>query len=182
MKDFFSIQDINSNRASLAKILLIFYIFTASGCTENLLSKQLKEYINSNRMIQHFVGFLTLVILVTLVGGISDNRSVIVYSLIGYTWFILSTKMDIHWNIIVLALLFAGYMYENDLSNKEKEILSDPNLPSEKKEEILLRNNNHKTIIVGSVIIVTIIGTIMYSYKKHGQHGGGYDIFKYMFY
>ena len=90
--------------------------------------------------------------------------------------------MDIHWNIVILGLLFVGYMYENNLSVKEKEIMSDPNLSNDKKKEIISRNNNYKTLIVGSVIIVTIVGTLFYSQKKREQYGGGYDVFKYIFY
>lgn len=182
MENIFNIQHINSSQTSIARVLLIFYLLVASNYTDNLMAKQMKEYLNSNRLVQHFIGFLTLIVLVTMVGGITDTRSSIIYSLIGYTWFIFSTKLDIHWNIIILTLLFIGYMYENSLVIKEQHILNDPNLTEHQKIDIINRCNTYKTWIVGSIMTVTILGTIMYTNKKQVQYGGGYDLFTYMFY
>lgn len=180
MDSVFTIQDINSNKTSLAKVLLIFYVLIASELSDNLMAKQMKEYIRDNKYVQHIIGFLTMFILVTLVGGVVDTRSALVYSLVGYIWFIFSTKLDIHWNIIILILLFIGYIYENSMTIREKEILEDPNLTDEQKKEMIENDNKYKSWIVGSVILVTIIGTMFYSHKKSVQYGGGYDIFVYM--
>src|SRR5579872_4178034 len=128
-----NIQDINSSSTSLAKVLLIFYLFIASSSTDNLMSKQMREYINSNKYMQHIIGFLTMIVLITLVGGVVDTRAAIFYALIGYVWFIFSTKLDIHWNIIILSLLFVGYMYENSMNVREADIKSDKNLTDDQK-------------------------------------------------
>ena len=182
MDNILNIQHINSSQTSIAKVLLIFYLLVASNYTDNLMAKQMKEYLHSNRIAQHFIGFLTLIVLVTMVGGITDTRSAIVYSLIGYVWFIFSTKLDIHWNIVLLVLLFIGYMYENSLVVKEQQILNDPNLTDKQKTYIINRCNTYKSWIVGSIMIVTILGTVMYTNRKQVQYGGGYDLFTYMFY
>lgn len=182
LKDIFNVQDINSSQTSIAKVLLVFYLIVASNYTDNLIAKQLKDFLDNNRLAQHVIGFLTMIVLVTLVGGVVDTRSAIVYSLIGYVWFIFSTKLDIHWNVVIITLLFVGYMYENSLGVRERQILDDPNLTAKHKREAIDKNNRYKTWIVGSVILVTIIGTIMYSHKKHGQYGGGYDAFTYLLY
>ena len=179
--DVFNIQSINSSQTSLAKVLLIFYVLIATGSADSLMSKQMKSYIQSNRYIQHIIGFLTMIILVTLVGGIVDTRSAIIYALVGYIWFVFSTKLDIHWNMVILILLFIGYMYENSMTVREKEINSDNNLTEEQKLIIINKNNNYKAIIVGSVIIITIFGALFYSHKKVEQYGGGYDVFAFIF-
>jgi hypothetical protein len=182
MENIFNIHHINSSKTSIARVLLIFYLLVASNYTDNLMAKQMKEYLNSNRLVQHFIGFLTLIVLVTMVGGITESRTALIYSLIGYIWFIFSTKLDIYWNIIILILLFIGYMYENSLIVKEKQILDDPNLTDKQKVDIIDRCNIYKTWIVGSIMTVTLLGTIMYTNKKKVQYGGGYDLFTYMFY
>ena len=182
MDNILNIQHINSSQTSIAKVLLIFYLLVASNYTDNLMAKQMKEYLNSNRFAQHIIGFLTLIVLVTMVGGITDTRSALVYSLIGYTWFIFSTKLDIHWNIVILTLLFIGYMYENSLVVKEKHILDDPNLTDKQKIDIVNRCNTYKSWTVGSIMIVTILGTLMYTNRKNVQYGGSYDLFTYIFY
>ena|SRR2546430_1502467 len=176
----FNVQNINSSQTSLAQVLLVFYILIASSCTDNLMAKQMREYIKDNKYMQHFIGFLTMIVLVTLVGGIVDTTSAIFYALIGYVWFIFSTKLDIHWNIVILILLFFGYMYENSMRYRENEIKSDKNLSDDEKNKLLESNTRYKNIIVGSVMLITIIGTLFYSHKKHEQYGGSYDVFAYI--
>lgn len=177
---WFNIQDINSSQTSLAKVLLIFYVLVASSTTDNLMSKQIREYINDNRYMQHILGFLTMIVLVTLVGGVVDNRTAIFYAFVGYIWFIFSTKLDIHWNMIILVLLFIGYMIENNMSVRETEIKADKTLTNDQKQKLIKDDMMYKNWIIGSVLMVTIVGTLFYSQKKHEQYGGGYDVFAYI--
>lgn len=181
VSDIFNVQSINSSQTSLAKVLLIFYVLIASGSTDSLMAKQMREYIQDNRYVQHILGFMLMIILVTLVGGVVDTQSAIIYAAIGYIWFIFSTKLDIHWNLAILILLFVGYMYENSLAVRENIIISDGNLTDKKKKELIEQDNYHKTMIVGIVLLITIIGTLFYSHKKVEQYGGNYDIFTYIF-
>ena len=175
-RDLFN--EINLNNMSLNKVLFIFYLLMMTT-SNKLISKQMRDYINDNRYIQHILGFLTLIVLITLIGGI-EIRSAIIYALIGYVWFIFSTKLDIHWNIIIIILLFVGYIFENNINLQEQNIKTDNNLTNELKEQLIKDNITKKTLLFGSVILVTIFGTLLYSKKKHVQYGGGYDIFTYM--
>jgi len=181
LSDMFVVKGGNSanSSTSLAKILLIFYMIVASNCTENLLSKQTRDIINNNRYIQHMIGFMTLFVLITLVSDQIDTRTALIYAILGYIWFVFSTKLDIHWNIAIIILLFIGYMYENSNKIRETDIKNDNSLTDEQKLSLLTEIENTKTWIVGSVIIVTILGTIFYSQKKIEQYGGGYDVFTY---
>ena len=178
VSQWFNIQDINSSQISLAKVLLIYYLFALSS-SNKLISKQMREYINDTRYIQHVLGFLTMIVLVTLVSNI-DTRDAIFYAVIGYVWFIFSTKLDIHWNIIIIILLFMGYMFDNSMKNRVNEIKLDKTLSDEQKLFLIANDIYIKNLIVGSVMIITILGTLFYSYKKHEQYGGSYDIFTYI--
>lgn len=179
---FLNIQSLDSSKTSIAKVLLIFYLIVASNYTDNLMSKQLKKYISENRLVQHIIGFMTMIVLITIVGGIVDTRSALVYSLISYIWFVFSTKLDIHWNIVILTLLLFGYLYENNLIVREKEILSDPSLTDKQKIEIISNFNRFKTWIVSTIILITVIGTLAYSNRKRVQYGGSYNAFTYFLY
>jgi hypothetical protein len=179
LSDISNIHGDNTSQTSLAKILLIFYILVASNCTENLLSKQTRDIINHNRYIQHMIGFMTLFVLITLVGDQVDTRTAMVYALFGYIWFVFSTKLDIHWNIAIIILLFIGYMYENNTKIRVIEIKNDNSLSESQKLYLLNDIESTNTWIVGSIIIVTILGTFFYSQKKQEQYGGGYDVFTY---
>ena len=175
---WFNIEDINLNNTSLAKILLIFYLIALNSNT--LISKQMHNYINDNRYVQHILSFMTMYVLITVVCGNIDTRSAIAYALIGYIWFIFTTKIDIHWNIIIIILLFVGYMFENSIHIDENNIKTDKLISNEHKQKIINENIHKKNLLVGGIIMVTIIGTLLYSNKKHAQYGGSYDIFTYI--
>lgn len=174
------VSNVNTGQTNLIKVLLIFYLLIASNATDNLMAKQMKQYINDNRYMQHILGFLTMVVLVTFVGGIIDTRMAIFYALIGYIWFIFSTKLDIHWNMIILILLFIGYMFENSQSVREVSIRSDKTLSDEQKMILIQKDIKYDNWIMGSILMVTVVGTLFYSQKKYEQYGGGYDIFAYI--
>jgi hypothetical protein len=178
----FNIQNITDDRTSLVKVLFIFYLLISLDTSPNgLLSKQTKKYIDDNKYVHHVLGFLTMLVLITLVGGDVDTRSAIVYAFVGYIWFVFSTKLDIHWSTIIFALLFIGYLFENSTSIRIKEIQNDESLTKDKKTELIAECTNHRTLIVGGIIIVTVTGTLFYSHKKQEQYGGGYDVFAYIF-
>ena len=131
----------------MSKVLLIFYLIIATNFTDNLVSKQLKTYLTENRLAQHIIGFITLFVLLTSMGNIIDTKTAIIYSLIGYIWFILTTKLDIHWNMIVIAILVCGYLFENNLEKKEKDSLKDNNLTDRDRYNIDKKHSKIKSII-----------------------------------
>lgn len=177
-----NIHYIDDSVVSLSKVLLIFYVLVMSNLTPVLLSKQLRSFIDNNRMAQHIVGILSLIVIITAVNGNIDSRTAIIYALLGYIWFVFSTKMDLHWNIIVILLLLVGYLYENDLENKEMEMKKDKVLTENEKNDIKKNHRKNVGYIVVAILGITIIGTLLYNNKKEIQYGGGYDILRYLFY
>ena len=180
--NIFQIENISNNNTSLSKVLLVFYLLIISNFSDNLVSKQLKEYINNNRLVQHFIALLSLLVLITSVGGVVDNNKAVLYTVIGYTWFLFTTKLDIQWNIIILLILLYGYLYENSLENKRLKSLQDESLSEEDIKKIESKHNYHKSIIVLLALCITIFGTIFYSNKKQKQYGGGFSLIKYLLY
>ena len=170
-----------TSKTSIMRVLFLFYLFTAHGYCQNLMGKPLQRYIKDNRIIQHLIGFLVIFTLITFDSTISI-RDAIIYAAIGYMWFIFSTKLDGHWNIILLTLLFAGFVLDSHLRNKEKEIRTDPNVSDEQIIEITRTNNSYRMYLASTAILVTIMGTILYSNRKSEQYGGSYDAFTYLFY
>ncbi len=169
------------NQTNVISAFFVFYLLIASGCTENLMAKQMREFIKDNRTAQHIIGFLTLLVLISMVGGITDIKEAMIYTIIGYTWFLFSTKLDVQWNMIILTLLFVSYIYESTVNQREQETVIDPVLDEIQKKEIIQGNNNKKKWMIGTLFITTLIGTLAYSYKKHNQYGDGYDIVTFIF-
>lgn len=170
----------NIMKGPLVKGILIFYLLIGSSYVKELYSGQMKDFLSNNRYAQHFIGFTMMLIIIGSILGVKDPKRLTVFSILGYFWFILTTKLDVHWNMAIIALLILGYLYENNLDEKEEEVKEDDNLTNEDKEKVVSNNLNIRKIIIGSVFAVTIVGTLFYSNKKLGQYGGNFDIEKFL--
>lgn len=172
------------SNTTIAKVILLYYLLSVSPFTTNLVSKQLQRFIEDNRIAQHVVAFLILFILIGLESDSNTQLSTIdllTYTSIGYIWFVFTTKMDIHWNIIVLMMLIGLYVVDRNMRLDESTIKSDPNVSIYLKQKTISKNNKIRTIGIASLAIATGIGTLLYSNKKVGQYGGSYDVFDYFF-
>jgi hypothetical protein len=166
---------------SLAKIMLIFYILASSSALFPLLSKQLKESVENNRFVRHIIGFTTILALVLLVSnGKFSTLRIMIYTGIAYLWFILSTKIDLQWNVMIIVSLLAFLLYQNDILNTTEHIDNNVNLSSEEKNNIIKTNKNNYVYITGVIILATIAGTLLYTEKKEQQYGGGYSLFNFL--
>lgn len=182
MNNIINISDEN-NPNVLLKVLVVFYILIGSSLIQPLLSKQWLKLVEDSRIIKHIIGLTTLIALTTLLSeGKLDNLTIVIYSLIGYLWFIFSTKLDVHWNIIVMILLVIAYMNYNSSQQANFILYSDKNLSDEEKQSIYKKNLTNSLFIMLAVFVVTIVGVIMYSNKKEVQYGGGYDIVNFLMY
>ena len=159
----------------MSNALLIFYLLIASSYCNTLFAKQMKQYVENNRYVQHFIGVLLLFVTVVTFGGVKNTKSAILYTLIGYIWFIFTTKLDLQFNIVVLLLLAVGYMYENNLVFFDSRLKDDENISEEDKKEILEKHNRIKSHIIYLILLVTIVGTLMYAYKKSQQYKDNFD-------
>ena len=171
----------HSKDVSLTKPLLFFYLIIASNFTKNLYAGQLRDLFENNRMAQHVVGFITMLVLITSLSGTNELTQIGLYSVIGYLWFVLTTKLDLHWNLAIILLLFVGYIYENKLRVKDKSTDTDQALDQKEKDMVKNKTTRMRTIIASSILLITGIGTFQYFQKKQGQYGGGFDASKFLF-
>jgi hypothetical protein len=172
-----------NDNSILLKVLLLFYALIGSSSLQPLLSKQWNGMIEKDRMTQHILGVTTIITLIILLSdGKLSNMAILGYTLFCYLWFLLSTKMDIHWNMMVVILLLVGYLYENSIRMRENKIDSDRVLTVEEKEKIKKNSNINRSYIVGGIMGVTITGLLLYSNKKEVQYGGGYSVVNFLLY
>lgn len=170
------------DNSNLSRALLLFYIIIASNFTGDLFSKQLRTYFEENRIAKHLIGFIMMLVVIMLFGGITNTYRALLYAIIGYTWFIFTGKLDIHWNIIILLMMLFGFLYESKLNEEDQNAMKDPNLTVQQKEAVINKNSTYKTYIVLSILGVTAVGTLLYLNKKVEQYGGGFNIVTYLFY
>jgi len=167
---------------SLVKLLLIYYLINITTGSP-LLSKRLTEFIDENRLVKHLIGFITVIVLITLLQTENiSNSEIFVYAFLCYSWFILATKLNIHLNLILVLCLLMGYMYENMIRNKDIDVLVDKVLTDEEKTKIVQTNETLKKYVMWGLVALTTVGVYFYSEKKEVQYGGGYDLVTFLLY
>jgi hypothetical protein len=174
-----------NNKLSLSQSLLIFYITVASSFTKGLFNNQMITHIENNRLVQHVIAYILLLVILNTFGGIENIEKTVMYSLIGYIWFILTTKLDIQINIIIVIILLIGYIYENKLNQKEDELENDKILSKYDKLRIKYKHKQIKMTIIIITVGITLIGTFLYGNKQLTQHtiqngGCGFSLVKYL--
>lgn len=172
----------NDNKASLiTKSIMLFYLMLSASYSRPIIGKQYKEYIQDNRLIKHLISFLTIAVLLSLVSNLS-NTEVMQYAFVAYILFILTTKVDIHWNIMIVLLLIVYYFIERDYSQKIRENETDTTFDNEMRREYMERIKYKKYMYLTVIISTAFIGMYLYNNKKMGQYGGGYDPVHFFFY
>lgn len=170
------------NSTTIIKPLFIFYILLAGTGSNELLGKQFRTYIEENRLAKHIIAFTAFLTAVIIYGNPISVTQAIAYSLVGYTVFILSTKLDVQWNIIILLLLLAGFLYESHTEIAENKLMTDNNIDITTIKKTIDKNHKYKLYIGLLIVAVIIIGLTLYNNKKHEQYGGGFDLTKFIFY
>ena len=179
--NLFNVKYMEQSSISLSKIVLLFYLVIANNYTNNLLSHQFRDFMKDNRYAQHFIGYLTMLVLISIVGGVTDPTLATTYSLIAYLWFIFTTKLDLSWNLLIIGIMVFFLLYENTMLDKEVRSESDQALEEQDKEKIKNRHNRLKALVVVAILIITIIGGSFYLNKQIVQHGGDFDGVTYVF-
>lgn len=168
---------------SLLSSLLLFYLLVSNSLTNNLMGKQMKTYLRDNRLAQHVIAFVMMLVLMILIGKFDNITDVLLYTSLGYMWFIFTTKLDIQWNVMVLFILLMGFLYENKMIMREKKSEKDEALTEKEKNKIKNEHEKIKQYFIFSAIGVTVVGTLLYGNKKTVQYGGSkFSMIKYLLY
>ena len=174
---------------SIGRIVLLTYVILASSYCTNLFSRGLKEAIENNRMAQHLILLILIMTVMTIFGNplgvqITKNEqgNMILMSLLVYVWFIMTTKLDLTWNISILIILTMYFMYESQKVSDYNVMLKDDNLCDEKKKELLDSFNNLQSYLLLLIFGITLTGTYLYANEKKEQVGGSFSYFNFFFY
>ncbi len=180
LENFLSLNYMGQSNISLGKAVLLFYLIIASNFTTDLYSSQLYDFLKNNRYSKHGIGFLIMTIIIIHIAGITDPQKAITYSILGYIWFVFTTKLDLHWNLAIIGLMVVGALYESTMADKEIKSDDDEALETEDKNKIKLKHNKIKSYLVIATILVTLLGTLSYLNKKKIQYGGDFDATKFI--
>jgi hypothetical protein len=162
------------------RFLLALYLVQLTSLSNNTLGKQLKEYTYKNRTFQHIVNLVFLFVLISMVDSKSGINQVAVNSLGIYFIYLLSTKLDLQFNLLILGLIIVYHFYTRELKNKKNRIINDSEINNTLKETIVNLDNNK--YMLGGIGLVGVLIYLVYLYgtRKNVQYGGGFSYSKFL--
>jgi hypothetical protein len=164
------------------KFLLILYLVQLSSLTSNTLGKQLKEYVYSNRIIQHIINLTFLFVLISLADKDISIQNIAINSVSVYLIYLLSTKLDLQYNMLILLLILFYYFYKRNADTKNNRINDDTDLDNETKKILTLLENNKNNIFGFGLVLSLIYFSYVYCQRKTVQYGGGFSYSKFLLY
>jgi hypothetical protein len=163
------------------KYILLLYLLQLSSITNNTLGHQLKEYVYSNRIIQHIINIIFIFVVISL-DKTKSIQDISKSSLAIYLIYLLSTKLDLQYNLIILIIFLFYYFYKRELEQKNERLLNDKDLNLETKN-LLIYLDKYKINIINVSIIIGLIYSINYYYqRKNIQYGGGFSYTRFLLY
>ncbi len=162
------------------KFLLILYLVQLSSLTSNTMGKQLKEYVYSNRIAQHIINLTFLFVLISLADKDMDIQGIAINSVSVYLIYLLSTKLDLQYNVLILLLILFYYFYKRDIESKNNRIIQDRDLDNETKKILTFMENNKNNILGGGLVLFLIYFCYVYCQRKTVQYGGGFSYSRFL--
>lgn len=144
--------------------LLTLYLIIAGNFLAPLFGCRLQNFIESNLIMRHYIGFLTLLLFVRLTAVSNAKfKNILGSAILLYLWFLATTRVNFTiWTIIIslASILFFIHYYESSEKDPEyKETLFDTYLPKIKKGLLI------------SMAGITLFGLILYIGEKKAEYG-----------
>lgn len=172
---------LGKSNISLFSALLIFYIIIANSFTSELYGGQLFDFVKNNRGAKHTFGFITMLVIIMQVAGVTNITRGLAYTLLSYSWFVATTKLSLGWNLGIIILLVLGFIYDKKMNEQVLLSKEDQALEKSNVKNITRNNKKIKKIIMIILIAITLLGSINYLSTKQIQYGGDFDAGKFVF-
>ena len=164
---------------SIIKIIMILYLFIFANILSTKINEKIIYKINENNILKHIIGLITIGIILSLLYNLSNNE-LLLYSILIYFVFLLSTKMSKDLVIIMIIVLSALYFYDYFVETKINQVQNDIILDNNNKNILIQNNKNIKKNITLFTIIIVILGSLLYENKKINQYGGEFTLTKFL--
>jgi membrane protease YdiL (CAAX protease family) len=167
----------------LAILFLIFAVISSAFVVNVGMSCQMQEFLGSNMMGMHAVGWLMTFVFLAMEGGMSFNPSVdreaptdwtrinvistTVISALIYAIFVTSSKMQLVPNLVFFGTLMIMYMLIS-----HRRFLKDRNRISKEQDTSMQRVIE---ILLVVLIVVGVYGVVDYVGYQKEKHGAGFS-------
>ena len=162
---------------ALCKHIFIFYLVVSGNFIGNTFSCKLQKILETNMFAKHFMGVMLLFFFVVYIEGNKHNPlKQIVYVIVVYLSFLITTNMEITTLLITLFILFIIYImnevkvYYSTYENENNELTD------------ILDNIKYTQFTLGIICIaLTLFGFFLYMYMKYTEYKGTFSIYKFLF-
>ena len=182
-----TIDHIIKKEASKIGFLFISFVVIASGYVTQVLPCQTHRYLQNSVMGKHFIGVLIVFLFIMLEGGWSFNMKeqdkagvdwsngnvidTMIFGIILYSAFLLTSKMKLIPNAILYILLFSVY-----LINTQRLYWENRKMINEEENENMIKTIK---IALGVSLFVFIYGIIDYFIYEKKSYGKTFSILKF---
>jgi len=170
----------DSKKTSVWKIIVLFYLLTLSAHNNALVGHQLSRYIQSTLIAQHVLAILTMFVLISAVTEVNIKNRV-VYTMICYGLFIMTSKLDLEWTIIIFGAIVACYVHSELKEKQVDDVDHDSSIPSEIKAHFHENAGRYKLLIFALMMILLFYGFNLYNSSKKDEYGDDYNMAKFVF-
>ena len=104
--------------------LMLFYMALSGNFIGELLSKQMQELFNNNRIAKHLIGFIIMLFTITYSLEIAGLFKSLMFTGFLYLIFLLTSKMPLTWNLAIVGLLVISFVidkYKTTLDEDDDE-------------------------------------------------------------
>lgn len=158
--------------SSLPKNIFVLYLIISGNFLANLFGCRTQEALGNKMWLKHFLGFMTMFFFVVLVDNNSKRRgsphTQLLYTLLFYLVFIITTRMDYKWwvvFIVSLAIVYILQVYKESDDTDEKE-----------REQYEL----YQTYLTYTTAFVILFGFIIYYGRKKLEYGEKFNHYTFL--
>ena len=161
---------------------MALYLVQLTSLTNNTLGKQLKEYVYSNRIIQHIINVIFLIVLISMLDDQRSLTNITISSFVIYIIYIFSTKLDLQYNLLILTFALFYYFYQREVNRQIQRINNDNEIDSNLKNMLISMDENKEMIFGTGLLLILAYFVYTYVSRKSVQYGGGFSYTKFLMY
>jgi len=157
------------------------YLWLLFGFLSNIVSCDIKRFMNDNIYFRHFVGLISFFLLFTITDQNNDNdlniTSIWINTFFVYFVFLMMTKSKWYFSIPVLLLIVIdqSYRFQIEFIQKEKK-------QSIKQTNRVKSYEKIRKYLYAAIIILIVVGFIHYAVRQYTQFGNNFSIMKLVLY
>jgi len=157
------------------------YLWLLFGFLSNIVSCDIKRFMNDNIYFRHFVGLISFFLLFTITDQNNDNdlniTSIWINTFFVYFVFLMMTKSKWYFSIPVLLLIVIdqSYRFQIEFIQKEKK-------QSIKQTNRVKSYEKIRKYLYAAIIILIVVGFIHYAVRQYSHFGSKFSFTKLLLY